>query len=389
MFKHITRTVWLLSLVSLLNDFSSEMLYPVIPLYLKQIGYTTIIIGLLEGVAELIAGFSKIYMGRLSDSFQRRLPFIQVGYLLSILSRPLVGFTASLALIFTGRSIDRIGKGIRSGARDALLADECKEENRAEVFGFHRSMDTAGAILGPLVAMVYLYFHPADYRTIFIITLAPGILASLCTFLLKEKTQDVVTARSFSFRKNFSFYKEAPSSYLKFLGLLLLFGIANSSDMFLLLRAKETGLSEVNVILLYMLFNLVYAVFAFPIGKLADKYGRMNMLIIGLIIYTITYLIFGYTQHIFMISAAFIGYGLYYAFTQSTLKALLLECVDASQKSSAIGFYEGVNSFFLLGSNALAGWVWYQFGATSMFTYSSVIAFIVLLLMIRQSKSTA
>ena len=109
MFKHITRTVWLLSLVSLLNDFSSEMLYPVIPLYLKQIGYTTIIIGLLEGVAELIAGFSKIYMGRLSDSFQRRLPFIQVGYLLSILSRPLVGFTASLALIFTGRSIDRIG----------------------------------------------------------------------------------------------------------------------------------------------------------------------------------------------------------------------------------------------------------------------------------------
>ena len=260
MFKHITRTVWLLSLVSLLNDFSSEMLYPVIPLYLKQIGYTTIIIGLLEGVAELIAGFSKIYMGRLSDSFQRRLPFIQVGYLLSILSRPLVGFTASLALIFTGRSIDRIGKGIRSGARDALLADECKEENRAEVFGFHRSMDTAGAILGPLVAMVYLYFHPADYRTIFIITLAPGILASLCTFLLKEKTQDVVTARSFSFRKNFSFYKEAPSSYLKFLGLLLLFGIANSSDMFLLLRAKETGRSEANVILLYMLFNLMYAV---------------------------------------------------------------------------------------------------------------------------------
>ena len=176
---------------------------------------------------------------------------------------------------------------------------------------------------------------------------------------------------------------------MKFLGLLLLFGIANSSDMFLLLRAKETGLSEANVILLYMLFNLVYAVFAFPIGKLADKYGRMNMLIIGLIIYTITYLIFGYTQHIFMISAAFIGYGLYYAFTQSTLKALLLERVDTSQKSSAIGFYEGVNSFFLLGSNALAGWVWYQFGATSMFTYSSVIAFIVLLLMIRQSKSTA
>lgn len=389
MFKYITRTVWLLSLVSLLNDLSSEMLYPVIPLYLKQIGYTTIIIGLLEGVAELIAGFSKIYMGRLSDSCQRRLPFIQVGYLLSFLSRPLVGFTSSIALIFTGRSIDRIGKGIRSGARDALLADECKEENSAEVFGFHRSMDTVGAILGPFVAMVYLYFHPADYRTIFIITLAPGILASLCTFLLNERSQDVVTARSFSFRKNFSFYKEAPRSYLKFLGLLLLFGIANSSDMFILLRAKDTGISEVNLILLYMLFNMVYAIFAFPIGKLADKYGRMKMLMIGLIIYSITYLIFGYTQHIVMISAGFIAYGLYYAFTQSTLKALLLERVDASQKSSAIGFYEGVNSFLLLGSNALAGLVWHRFGAISMFTYSGVIAFIVLLLLIRQTKSTA
>ncbi len=388
MFKHITRTVWLLSLVSLLNDFSSEMLYPVIPLYLKQIGYTTIIIGILEGVAELIAGLSKIYMGRLSDSFQRRLPFIHVGYILSILSRPLVGFTSSLALIFAGRSMDRIGKGIRTGARDALLADECNKENRAEVFGFHRSMDTAGAILGPLVAIIYLFFHPADYRTIFVITLAPGILAGLCTFLLKEKKHDVVTERSFSFRKNFSFYKEAPKSYMKFLGILLLFGMANSSDMFMLLRAKDTGISEGHVIFLYILFNLVYALFSFPIGKLADKYGRMKMLIIGLIIYTITYLIFGYTQNIFMVSAAFVGYGLYYAFTQSTVKALLLERVDSTQKSSAIGFYEGINSFILLGSNALAGFIWYRFGAASMFTYSGVISLIVLLMMIRQTKTS-
>ncbi len=387
MFKHITRTVWLLSLVSLLNDFSSEILYPVIPLYLKQIGYTTVLIGMLEGVAELIAGLSKIYMGRLSDSFERRLPFIHVGYILSVLSRPIIGFSAHIGLIFTGRSMDRIGKGIRTGARDALLADESNETNRAEVFGFHRSMDTAGAILGPLAAILYLYFHPGDYKTIFLITLVPGVFAGLCTFLIKEKKRETPTvAPTFSFRKNFSFYKEAPKAYLQFLGLLLLFALANSSDMFLLLRAKETGISESNVIFLYILFNLVYALFAFPIGKLADKYGRMNMLITGLFIYAITYLIFGYTQNMMMVSIAFVGYGLFYAFTQSTMKALLLQHVGATQRSGAIGFYEGVNSFFLLASNAIAGFIWYRFGAASMFTFSGILAIIVLLLMLRQYK---
>ncbi len=388
MFKNITRTVWLLSLVSLMNDFSSEMLYPIIPLYLQQIGYGTVLIGMLEGVAEFIAGLGKIYMGSLSDSFQRRLPFVNIGYSLSILSRPIIGLTSYVSLIFLGRGIDKVGKGIRTGARDALLAEECNEENRAEVFGFHRSMDTLGAVFGPLVAISYLYFHPKDYKTIFFITLAPGILAALFTFLIKEKNREVVSERTFSFKKNFSFYKEAPKAYLQFLFLLILFGIANSSDMFLLLRAKQAGVSESNVLFLYILFNLVYAIFAFPIGKLADKYGRMKMLMIGLFIYLLTYLVFGHTQNRMMISIAFIGYGFYYAFTQSTVKALLIQKVDAPQKSAAIGFYEGINSFCLLFANALAGFIWYKFGSAYMFTFTGITVLLVFLLMLFRRGST-
>jgi len=384
MFKKITRTVWLLSLVSLMNDFSSEMLYPIIPLFLTQIGYSTVFIGILEGFADLIAGLGKIYMGSVSDSFNRRLPFINLGYSLSVISRPLIGLTTFISLIFLGRGLDKIGKGIRTGARDALLADESDEKNRAEIFGFHRSMDTIGAILGPLVAIIYLFYHPGDYKTIFLITILPGIIAVLISFLVKEKKRETSSTRSFSIRKNFSFYKVAPKAYLHLLIIFLLFGLVNSSDMFLLLRAKNIGVSENNVLFLYILFNLVYALFAFPIGKLADRIGRMRMLLIGLLIYAITYFVFGYTTNIMMISIAFVGYGLFYAFSQSTLKALLLQKVDSTQKSSAIGFYEGLNSFSLLLANSLAGFIWYQFGESTMFTFSGCIALLVIVLLMQQ-----
>ena len=382
MFRKITRTVWLLSIVSLMNDFSSEMLYPIIPLFLQQIGYSTVLIGILEGVAELIAGLSKIYMGSVSDSFQRRLPFVNIGYSLSVLSRPLIGLTSFIGFVFLGRSMDKIGKGIRTGARDALLAEECNEENRAEVFGFHSSMDTVGAILGPLVAIIYLYFNPEDYRTIFIIALAPGLIAAIVTFFVKEKKRDTVPERNFSLQKNFSFYKVASKEYLLFTGLFLVFGLVNSSDMFLLLRAKEAGISESHVIFLYILFNLVYSLFAFPIGKLADRYGRMRMMILGLLIYAVTYFVFGLSSNPFMIGTAFIGYGLYYAFTRSTLKAILLQHVLTSQKSSAVGFFEGLNSFCLLAANAIAGFVWYRYGSVTMFLATGIIVLVVIILLV-------
>lgn len=390
MLKHITRTVWIISLISLFNDFSSEMLYPILPLYLTQIGYGSVLIGILEGVAECLAGLTKIYMGSLSDGLQRRLPFVQLGYFLSILSRPLIGLSSLGGLIFGGRSLDRIGKGIRSGARDALLADASTPENRAEVFGFHRSMDTAGAVLGPLAAMAYLYYHPASYQMLFLITLIPGIVAILFTFGIREKAKALRNKTSYSLRQHFSYFGGAPKPYRQLLIILLVFSLVNSSDMFLLLRAKEAGFSEQMVLFFYLLFNLSFTLFAWPVGRLADRLGRMKTLIGGLGIYALSYALFAVADGLVLFLSAFILYGLFYAGVQGIVKVLLIERAAPDQKSSAIGLYEGLNSFTLLAANALAGWVWYALGAKVLLLGSAGISLVVaLVLLMRVPKNEA
>lgn len=387
MFRNISRTVLIISLVSLFNDFSSEMLYPIIPLYLQQIGYKVVWIGILEGMAECIAGISKIYMGSLSDHIQKRLPFIQFGYALSVLARPLIGATNWLGLIFAGRSIDRVGKGIRSGARDALLADECDESNRAEVFGFHRSMDTLGAVLGPTAAIVYLYFYPEQFKGLFLITLVPGMVALLFTFFIKEKSKPTKEKQNVSLKTHFTFYKRAPKAYRKIIGLFLLFAIANTSDMFLLLKAKESGFTDQEVLSMYLLFNLTFTLFAFPVGKLADRMSIEKTYLIGLLIYAITYILFAVTASFTLIILGFVLYGIFYAFNQGITKVLLLRTVDRETKSSAIGFYEGINSLTLLASNALAGWIWVTHGSSTMLWISAMVTLLVFVLFLTLKPS--
>lgn len=167
---------------------ASEMLYPVMPVYLKSIGYSVVIIGILEGIAEAVAGLSKGYFGKLSDSVGKRVPFVQWGYFLSALSKPLMGLFTSIGVIFFSRTLDRLGKGIRTGARDALLSQEATAENKGKVFGFHRALDTLGAVLGPASALIYLYYYPGNYATLFLIAFIPGIMAVMTSFALKEKS---------------------------------------------------------------------------------------------------------------------------------------------------------------------------------------------------------
>ena len=185
--KYISRTVWILSLVSLFTDTASEMLYPILPIYLKSIGFSIVLIGLLEGVAEATAGLSKGYFGKLSDVSAKRVPFVQIGYAFSAVSKPMMAFFVFPLWIFFARTIDRFGKGIRTGARDAILSEEATAETKGKVFGFHRSMDTLGAVLGPSLALLYLYFYPEDYKILFFIAFIPGLLAVLASFLFKEK----------------------------------------------------------------------------------------------------------------------------------------------------------------------------------------------------------
>ena len=182
--KILTRNIWILSLVSLFNDVASELLYPVMPIYLKSIGFSIILIGLLEGFAEATAGLSKGYFGTLSDNKGKRLPFIQIGYAFSAISKPMMAIFSNIFWIFSARTLDRLGKGVRTGSRDALLSDESTPETKGRVFGFHRSMDTVGAVLGPLLALVYLTYNPENYKSLFYLTLFPGLVALIFTFLI-------------------------------------------------------------------------------------------------------------------------------------------------------------------------------------------------------------
>jgi MFS family permease len=388
MFKQITKTVWLIAFISLFNDFSSEMLYPIIPIYLSQIGYGGLFVGIIEGIAECVSGFSKIYMGSVSDKFQKRLPFIQFGYLLSVVSRPIIGLCRSFPLIIAGRIFDKIGKGIRTGSRDAMLGDESTESNRAQVFGFHRSMDTLGAVLGPMVAIIYLHFYPEDYRSIFLVSIVPGFIAIGITGLIKEKEHIKINGikSKFSLKENLSYYKKSPVAYKQFLIPLLLFALINSSDMFLLLHAKSLGISGEKSITFYLFFNLVFAFSAFPIGKLADRFGKMLMLKIGLVIYAVTYFLFSIAtleSHLFI---AFVFYGLYYSFTQGIIKSLVVEKVASHEKASAIGLYEGLSSFCLLFANAFAGFVWEYFGANTLFLMTASITLFILIYFLFNTK---
>lgn len=375
----ITRTVWILSLVSLFTDMASEMLYPVMPLFLKQVGYSAVFIGVLEGVAEAVAGLSKSYFGKKSDAIGKRLPFVQLGYSLSAISKPMLAIFIYPWWIFLSRTIDRLGKGIRTGARDAMLSDESNPGTKGRVFGFHRSMDTMGAVLGPAIALLWLYFNPGKYQTLFIIAFAPGLLAILSTLLIKE-TKKTVTKKGESAKVRLfaftSYWKNSPPAYKKLMTGLLLFALFNSSDVFLLLKMKESGLNDTAVIGIYIFYNLVFALLAYPVGILADKMGLKRIFISGLFIFTIVYTGFAFNHNLYVFIFLFALYGLYAAATDGISKAWISNMVAKNETASAIGTYTGFQSISALVASSLCGFLWYRFGAAITFSITAAITMI-------------
>jgi len=217
------------------------------PLYLKSIGFSILFIGVLEGIAEATAGLSKGYFGKLSDIKGVRLPFIKAGYFLSALSKPMMAFITYPLWIFGSRTMDRVGKGLRTGARDAMLSSESTPETKATVFGFHRGMDTLGAVIGPIIALIFLYYSPVHYKVLFYFAFFPGIASLLLIFLLKEKKstqQTVIASKPYSFFSFIHYWKESPLQYRKLVIGLLFFTLFNSSDYFLLLKMKSVGLHD-------------------------------------------------------------------------------------------------------------------------------------------------
>jgi MFS family permease len=376
--KYITRSVWVLSLISLFTDTASEMLYPIMPIYLKSIGFSIVLIGILEGVAEATAGLSKGYFGQLSDQMGRRVPFVQIGYALSALSKPMMAFFIHPLWIFFTRTIDRFGKGIRTGARDALLSDEATPATKGKVFGFHRSMDTFGAVLGPLLALLYLYFYPEDYLTLFYIAFIPGVLAVAASFFLQEKKPLTVKKNTTTtFLSFFSYWKKSPVDYRKLVLGLLAFTLFNSSDVFLLLKAKASGLNDTWVIGLYIFYNFIYALAAFPLGILADKIGLKKMFSMGLLLFAIVYLGMATTCNAYALAAWFLLYGLYAAATEGVTKAWISNLSAKEDTATAIGTYSAFQSICTMLASSLAGLIWWQFGAAATLALSGVMALVI------------
>ncbi len=379
--KIITKTIWLLSFVSLFTDVAGEMLYPVTPLYLKKIGFSVLLIGILEGVAEAVAGLSKGYFGKLSDASGKRLPFIQFGYGLSALSRPLMALFAYPAWIFFSRTLERLGKGIRTGARDALLSDEATPATKGTVFGFHRSMDTLGAAIGPVIALIYLYFYPDKYITLFYLAFIPGLLAIIITSILKEKKhpekkKELKAVRFFAIG---TYWKNSDGDYKKLVAGLLLFALFNSSDIFLLLKMKATGMGDIAVIGVYVFYNLVFALTAYPIGMLADKIGLKKIFLTGLILFVIVYTGFAFNTNLIVFIALFFLYGVYAAATEGISKAWISNIAHSKDTATAIGSYTGMQSIAALLASSLTGFLWYRFGAMATFLITATATLIVVL----------
>ncbi len=391
------------------------MLYPIMPVYLKSIGFSILLIGILEGIAEATAGLSKGYFGKLSDVRGQRVPFVRWGYILSAVSKPMMAIFTFPVWIFFARTLDRFGKGIRTSARDAMLSDETTPEHKGKVFGFHRSMDTVGASIGPFLALIFLYFYPEQYTWLFFIAFGPGMVAMLLTLFLKDKKAEELksskaeelkslrvdekkhslahqhistsahqpiststhqhistSAHQLNFFSYFKYWSHATKQYKLLIIGLLAFTLFNSSDAFLLLALKEQGLSDSHMIGFYIFYNLVFALLAYPIGVIADKLGLKSMLIMGLFIFSGVYFFFGFASSFLAFTLLFFFYGIYAASTEGISKALISNLAAKTETATAIGFYTSFASIFTMLASSLAGLLWYSIGPKAMFMISGL-----------------
>jgi MFS family permease len=390
--KIITPAILLLSMVSLFTDVASEMLYPIMPVFLQSIGFSVMLIGILEGLAEMVAGFSKGYFGQLSDRIQQRVPFIRTGYAMSAISKPMMALFSWPWWIFLARTTDRLGKGVRTSARDALLSDETTREHKGKVFGFHRAMDTFGAAIGPLFALAWLWFNPGNYTTLFLLAFIPGLIAISITFLLKEKKAPSIEIirKAPGLFTYLAYWKKSGIQYRLLTGGLFAFTLFNSSDAFLLLSVKNKGFSDNQMIACYIFYNLAYALLAYPVGRLGDRIGLKRVMITGLAIFTLAYAGFSQANENWHFILLFFLYALYAASTEGIARAWISNQCKKDETATALGFFNSFSSFCAFAASALGGFIWYKFGPTVMFLFSSIgvgLVIVYLLLVLRKNSS--
>ena len=367
----ISKQVFILGMVSLFTDIASEMLYPVTPIFLITVlGSSMAVVGVIEGIAEVIAGLLKGYFGNLSDKVGKQSIFVVLGYGISALAKPLPGVFQNIPVVLTSRVSDRIGKGIRTAPRDALLASY-SDGNSGAVFGFHRGMDTLGAAIGPVVALILLNFYPNNFQLIFLIAFIPSVVAVFFTLLVKDRQ----TSSESKSRKNYlEFWKSAPKQYKKVLILISIFSLVNSSDVFLILKSQNITNSSSLAILGYVFYNLIYAAVSYPLGGLSDKLGKQKVFSFGLIIFSLVYFGFAVVDNINVIWILFALYGIYAASTEGVSKAWISDLIPKEQRGSAIGLLTMLTSFSVMIGSFLTGILWDKFGSQIPFLFSAIIS---------------
>ncbi|MFA3782311.1 MFS transporter [Melioribacteraceae bacterium 4301-Me] len=372
--KSLPKQVKILGLISFFTDFASEMLYPITPIFLTSfLGASMSLVGLIEGLAELTAGILKGYFGMLSDKIGKRSIFVFGGYSLSAFSKPLPGIFPRIVTVIFSRIADRIGKGMRTSPRDALLSEYSKN-NSGAIFGFHRSMDTFGAVAGPIAAIIYLYFHPGGYISLFLIAFIPSVIAIYFASKVRDKSTVVFSKEKFDYK---DFWKTAPKNYKIILILLTIFSLVNSSDVFLILKSKYITHSDNYAITGYIFYNIIYAFSSYPSGILSDKFGKKKVLAFGLLIFSFVYFGFAFNNNLLLMFIFFAFYGLYAAATEGISKAWISDIIIPRYKGSAIGLLNSFVSVAVMIGSFGAGVIWDKFGSTAPFLVSAVVSFVV------------
>jgi MFS family permease len=374
------RPVWLLGWVSLATDSATEAIYPLLPFFLTRVlGAGAVSLGVLEGAAEAVNSILKIVSGRLADRSPRKRPLVLFGYGISSIARPFIALAATWTQVFIVRVLDRVGKGVRGAPRDAMLAVWTTPETRGKVYGFHRSMDHIGAVVGPALASVFLWFYPDHYRTLFALTIIPGAIAVALIFLVPEqevRPKPDATYPSADGRALKSDMARTPLSreFTAFMLVLTLFTLGNSTDAFLLLRLTDVAGTARFVPLMWAALHVVKAVVSLAGGSWSDRIGRRAVIVIGWLVYAVVYAGFAISGSLTELVAWFLLYGFYFGFAEGTEKALVADLAPPDRRGFAFGVYNAVQGLGSLAASVVFGLVWKWYGAAAAFSLGSALA---------------
>jgi MFS family permease len=371
-FSGLSRNTFLLAWSSLFADISTEMLYPILPIFLTQVLRASgSVVGLVDGVAQAAQNIVQGFSGALSDRLQRRKSIALVGYLLSAVSKPLMGLSATWPALFAARFGDRVGAGIRSAPRDALIAASVSDADRGKAFGLEGMGDNLGAFLGPLVALALLYAVHLRLRTVFYLAVIPGLLALVMVALVTERKTSMTAKSRLDLR-----VRSFPRQYWTYLLVIALFGIGNSSNAFLLLRTRDIGASLATTILIYAAFNLIAALISYPAGSLSDRWGRKHLLLAAFVAFLGAYLGFALTRSVLLIGVFFALYGLYEGIFRAVGKSFAADFVPAELRASGIGWFSTTVGLMQLLASVVAGMLWDKVGHEAVFWYGAAFALV-------------